>query len=337
MKIRGRLAALAVVLALAGPAAQADKPTTVRLASLAPEGTPWHDVLLELRDEWRTISGGKVTVRTFGGALGDESEMIRKLRLGQIQAVAISGASLPRLDLSVAALQVPMMFESYEELDGVRAEIEPKLEARLEAVGFVVLNWSDAGWVRLFSKQPVRTPDDLRKITLLTTAGDLATEKLYKDFGFNVRPLAYTEVLVGLETGLIDAVPGPALYALKDQWFGLAKHMTDVRWMPLIGATVIRKDVWESFPAEWRGPMKESARAAGRRAMERIRALGDDAVVEMRKRGLQVVVPAAADLAKWRAEAERAYPRLRGEYAPAEIFDEVLRARDRFRAQRAKP
>jgi len=238
---------------------------------------------------------------------------------------------LPRIDSGVSCLQIPLLLDSYEELDYVRDRLAPLLERRIEERGFVVVNWSDAGWVHFFTKSPAATPDDLRQLKLLTSAGDPQTEKLYKDFGLHVVPLPYTEVLMALETGLIEAVQGPPLYAMLDQWFGLAPNMTDLRWAPLVGATVIRRDTWEAIPQAWREEMLESARAAGLQLRGKIRALGEEAVPEMEKRGLKVVSLDEAALRAWSAETTRAYQKLRGVYAPADLFDEAVRLRDELR------
>lgn len=321
----------AVLLAAAVSPGLAEQKVKIRLGTLAPEGSPWHDALTEMKEEWRRISGGTVEVKIYSGVLGDETEMIRKMRIKQLQAVAVSGAALPRIDPGVSCLQIPLLFDSYEELDYVRDRMAPRLEARIEEEGFVVVNWSDAGWVHFFSKRPAVTPDDLRGMKLLTSAGDPQTEKLYKDFGLQVVPLPYTEVLMALETGLIQAVQGPPLYAMLDQWFGLATNMTDLRWAPLVGATIVRKDTWEKIPPAWREEMVESARSAGRKLRNKIRTLGEEAVPEMEKRGLTVVRLDEAALRAWHTESEGAYPKLRGAYAPADLFDEAVRLRDEFR------
>ena len=108
----------------------------------------------------------------------------------------------------------------------------------VEEKGFKILNWGDAGWVYFFSKKPASSLDDIRSMKLLTSAGDPKTEELYKDFGFQVVPLAYTEVLTALQTGMVEAVQGPPLFAMVEQWFGLANNMIDVKWPSLVAATV---------------------------------------------------------------------------------------------------
>ena len=306
--------------------------TVIRLGTLAPKGSPWHDTIMQMNAEWQRISGGAVTIRVYSGVLGDEPEMVRKMRLGEIHAVALSGAGLATIDPAVSALQLPLMFDSYAELDYVRDRVAPSIEAKIaEQQNLRVLNWSDAGWVHLFATEAVRTPQEVSRLRLLTAAGDPQTEALYKDFGYRVVPLPYTDVLVALQTGLVEAVQGPPLFALLEQWFGVANHMVRIRWAPLLGATVIRGDVWNRLPREWQGPMLDASRRAGLDLRERIRQLGEDAVPEMQRRGLEVVELTPQELALWHAEAERAYGSLRGSFVPADLFDEVRRLRDQYR------
>ena len=306
----------------------------INMGTLAPEGTAWHDALLQMRQDWNRISRGQVTLRIYpSGVQGDENTMIRKMRIGQLQAVAVSLNGLFLIEPAVACLQIPLMIDSYEELDYVRDRMAPQLEGMIEQKGFKILSWGDAGWVRFFTKRPASTLDDIRGMKLLTSAGDPETEELYKDFGFQVVPLPYTEVLTALQTGLIEAVQGPPLYAMVEQWFGLATNMTEVKWSPLVAATVISNRAWERIPANMRPELLEAARSAGRRLLTDIRQLNEDAVPAMTKRGLNVVHPDAAALSSWLSEAKDAYPKLRGRYVRADLFDEVERLRNEFRSQ----
>jgi TRAP-type C4-dicarboxylate transport system substrate-binding protein len=309
----------------------------IKMGTVAPEGSPWHQILQQMGQQWQKISDGKVTLRIYpGGVLGDEPDMITKMRIGQLQAVALSGSGLSRLEPAVACLQIPMMIESYEELDYVRDRIAPRLEKLLDAKGYIALNWGDAGWVHFFTKTPARRLDDIRKMKLFTMAGDADALELYQSAGFRPVPLATTDMMSALQTGLIEAFDVPPLLAMLNQWFGLARYMIDVKWAPLVGATVVSKKAWERLPESMRPAMLEAARSAGIRLRTEIRKMGDDAVVEMKKRGLNVIAVDAATLAEWRREVEEAYPKLRGRLVPAELFDEVKRLRDEFRAQRGK-
>ena len=317
------------------PPVYSQRPLRFNVGTVAPEGSPWHEILQQMGQDWEKISDGTVSLRIYpGGVLGDETGMLRKVRIGQLQAVALSSAGLASIERSVSCLQIPMLIDTYEELDYVWDRIAPTLEARLEQQGFVVLNWGDVGWVYFFTKEPAKTPNDIRKLKLFTSAGDPEAEKVYKELGFRVVPLAVTDLLPALQTGLIEAFDVPPLFALLDQSFALAKNMIDVKWAPLVGATVVSKRSWERIPEQLRPRLLRAARAASQQRRSEIRKLGEDAVVEMQKRGLNVIHLDATTLAEWRAEAEAAYPKLRGGLVPADLFDEVVRLRNEYRSSR---
>ena len=267
-----------------------------------------------------------------GGVLGDEPDLVRKMRVGQIQAAAITAVGLSDIDDAVAALQIPMMFRSYAELDYVRDKLRPILERRLESRGFVVLNWGDAGWVMFFAKESFAEPEDLKRMKLFVWAGDSHSVEIWKAGGFHPVPLAATDILPGLQTGLINAFDTTPLAALANQWFGLAPHMLDLKWAPLVGATVISKKAWESIPADSREGVLQAASEAGERLKGEIRATNQKAIEAMEKRGL-TVHPASPELeSRWRKAAEEVYPKIRGSIVPADMFDKVRRLRDEFRA-----
>ncbi len=320
----------AIVLCGAWLAAQA--PVRVRMGTVVPKGSLWDESLQYIRQEWQKISGGTVQVTIYpGGVLGDETEMVRQVRQGRIQAVGLSSVGLAFIDDGVSCLQVPMMFRSYAELDYVRERIAPKLEQRMEAKGFKVLNWADGGWVHTFTKRPARTPDDVRKMKLFTSAGDPETERLYKQFGFQVVPLSMTDMITSLQTGMIDAFSTVPLFAQLEESYKLAPYMLDLEWAPLVGGTVISTKVWEQIPAQHRSALQDTARAAGPRLKGEIRKMGDASIAEMQKRGLQVTKLDAATHQQWQSAAQTAYPQLRGRYCPADLFDEVQRLRDEAR------
>ncbi len=333
------LLALTLFLALAVPARAA---MIVKMATLAPEGSSWYRVLQEMGEDWQRISGGAVTLRIYpGGVAGDEDAMIRKMRVGQIQASAITGIGLAYLDKAFYALHIPMMYASDEEFDFVRDRFAPYLEKRMEERGFIVLNWGDAGWVHFFSKTPVTTPAEVKSLKLFLWAGDTNLVQLYKKTGFHPVPLSTADLLPGLETGMVNSFSSTPLAALAFQWFGLAPNMADLRYAPLTGATVISRSAWEKIPPELRPKLLDASRAAGLRLRSEIRRLNREAIAVMVKNGLKIHKVSPAVEAQWRKTVEDVYPEVRGKIIPAEAFDMVRRYRDAFRASRpsgkAKP
>jgi TRAP-type C4-dicarboxylate transport system substrate-binding protein len=325
----------AVALLALGLTAFAQGRIRIRVGTVVPKGSLWHETLLRISQDWQRITGARLDMTIYpSGVLGDESEMVRQARQGRIQAVGLSSVGLSRIDSSVSCLQMPLLLDSYEELDYVRDRIAPDLERRIERQGFKVLHWADGGWVYAFSKQPVRIPADLRRMKLFTSAGDPETEALYKEFGFNVVPLSLTDMITSLQTGMIDAFAIVPLFAQLQDSFKLAPHLTDIKWTPLVGGTVISQSAWDSLPLDQKPALLESARQQGNRLRAEIRRLDDVAIQEMQKRGLKVVHLSEAERQSWQAEAVDAYPRLRGRYCPADVFDAVVRFRDEYRTAR---
>jgi TRAP-type C4-dicarboxylate transport system substrate-binding protein len=319
------------------PSARAQS-VRVKMATLVPDGSSWHLVLKQTAEDWKRISGGRVTVTIFpGGIAGDDPDVVRKMRLGTLQAGVLTSVGVAEVDRSVFALGVPMMYSSYDEVYSVLEKLRPKLEAGLEAKGFVVLNWADGGWVHFFTQKPVARPDDLRALKLFTWAGDTEVVETWKAFGFNPVPLQVPDLMTALQTGLVNAVGTPPQVAVISQYFVHAKNMTDLRWQLLLGATMINKSTWEQIPADLRPALMDAARKAGSRLQQQIRDSETRDVEEMKKRGLNVVSVDASARAAWQAFAESTYPRLRGKIVPPEIFDEAMRLRDELRKQRAAP
>ncbi len=324
--------ALAISLLSLTPARAATK---IRLATLAPTGSVYHKSLQALRDEWRKISGNKVDLLVYAdGKLGGEAEVVRLMNLNSIQAAMLTVVGLTEIDPGVQGLQnIPMGFRDFAEVDHVAQKLQPLLEEKLAAKGYVVLGWSDAGWVRFFTKNPVRTPEDLKSQKLFTWAGNPEVVGIYRSVGLTAVALETADIVPSLETGLIDAVPCPPVFALKTQIDRRASHMVEVNWAPLVGAIIVSKKAWEEIPANLREPMLKAAR----KTTEEIRAAGrkesEESVNAMTQRGLKVIQPNATEIEAWRKTAEQTYPQVRGKIVPPDVFDRTLEILKEYRSQ----
>lgn len=321
--LAGFIIALAV-LAVPVRQARAQGTITIKMASLLPAGSEGHNVLLQMGEEWKKASGGKVILRIYPGqTMGDDPDVVRKMSLGSLQAALL--ASVGSIDPSIYAMQVPMMYAGYEEIDYVLARMTPHLNAALEAKGLVVLNWTDAGYVHFFTKTPVARPDDLKKQKLFAWAGDNDVIEIYRAVGLNPVPLPSTEIATALQTGLVTGMPAPSEAAALLQWYTHAKNMTDVKWAILLGATVMSKQAWAKIPADLRPALLAASQKAGRQIRDLTRNAEMRNVEAMRKRGLNVIRLDAPGEAAWRKFATNAYPLIRGRVIPAAAFDEATK------------
>ncbi len=308
--------------------------TVIKLATVAPAGSTWHEYLQEVDARWRRASAGRVRLKIYAGTLGDEEDIMRRIRIGQIDAAAVTTAGLSAIDDAAKAFNIPMAFASYEELDYVQERIAANLEEALSKKGIIVLNWGDAGWVYFFTKSPVQRPDDLKKEKLFVWSAGVATEQeqLWKKLGFNPVPLSLVDVIPALQTGMITAYQAPPIAALASQWFAFSGSMTGMRWAPLTGATIISARTWSKIPPKLRPELARIAQEEGQRLRDNVRHLEQDAIAAMVKRGVQVVDVSPGAYREWETLTQSVYSDIRGKIVPARYFDEVLRLRDEYRA-----
>jgi TRAP-type C4-dicarboxylate transport system substrate-binding protein len=329
-----RLGILALLGLAAGTCAAAET-VVIRLGTIMPSGTGQHALLQELGERWRVDSGGTVKLVLYpDGRLGGEAEMVKKLRIKQLNSGVFTAVGLSEIDPGASGLQlIPLKFRTWAEVDYVREQIRPLLEERLHAKGFEVLFWGDAGWVRFFSKEAATRPVEFQRMKMFTWAGDATQLALMQTMGYQPVPLETSDILLGLNTDMITTVPLPPLVALAARINGPAPHMLEMNWVPIVGAGIVRTDVWEKIPPELRVKLLASAEEIGARMRTRGRAEGDEAVQAMQQHGLTVhpLTPEAAR--EWQAQVEKLYPGIRGAMVPAEIFDAVDHHLAEFRAK----
>src|SRR6185295_1768328 len=285
-------------------------------------------------EEWRKAPGGGAALTVYpDGTMGSEPDMVRRMRLGQLQAAMLTTTGISEIEPGAAGLQtIPKAFRTLEEVDYIGEKLQPMLEKRLEAKGFVVLFWLDTGFVRFFSKQQVLTIEDLKKTKLFVSGNRPAEINVYRAFGFNPVQLEFADVVPGLQTGLIDCVCMPPTIALAIQLDSAASHMLDMNWVPLVGAAIINKKTWDALSPQTQEALRKPALEAGKLIKADGRRENLESIEALRKRGLKVHALTPEMNAEWDKVAETAWPKVRGTVVPADIFDEVMSQLKAFRA-----
>jgi len=328
-----------VILAVAvGTAAPASAQQVIKLATLVPEGSVWDRMLRNTGNEWSQTTGGRVTLRVYpGGVAGDEPDVVRKMRIGQLQAGALTTVGLAEIDPAFQLFNAPMFFDSYGELAAVLDELGPLLRQRLEAKGFVLLSWGHGGWVYFFTKKPVQTVADLKATKLFAWAGDDRMVQLWKANGFHPVALAATDIMTGLQTGMIETFPTTPLLALTLQWYRITPNMVGVGMAPLVGGFVVTKAAWDKISAADRVAIQEAARKGERYLSVEVPKQDTTAVGEMEKRGLKVVRIGDAARGEWRSTATAFAAGMRGGIIPVDVLEAATKARDAYRKGGGKP
>jgi TRAP-type C4-dicarboxylate transport system substrate-binding protein len=307
---------------------------TIKLGSLAPEGSPWDKALRRIAADWQIASGGKLRVKVFaGGIAGDEPSMIRKIRINQLQAAAITGVGLGSIVEDFYAVQLPSVIRTPGEMEYVMGELQPTFNRMFEEKGFTLVAWFLAGWAHLFSKTPVATPQEAKRLKL---HGDPASPEIidaWEELGFHVVPVSSTEVLTALQSDLLEAFLLTPLTAAAMQWFGLAKNMMERPLTPMLSGIVVSERVWEGIPE----PLKSELLAIVDRHLdiliEETAALEQEALQIMLENGLHINPVSPKDSAEWQRVMGEGLSLVTGTVVSEQMFDRVQLLLDQYRGR----
>jgi TRAP-type C4-dicarboxylate transport system substrate-binding protein len=311
----------------------AQAPINIRLATLAPESSPWSRALRTMGAAVEKNTEKRVRLTVYAGTIPSESSAIARMAVDGLQAATLMVSGLAEIDDAFNVFGIPFFFASDAELAHVQQKLTPLIQERLRAKRYHLVSWGNGGWVHVFSKQPIRTVDDVKRARLYTTEGNAKLVQWFSANGFHVVPLAPGEIpkQLALANGAIDAAPLPPVYAMSLQIFKNAQFMLDVRVAPLAGATVITDAAWQKIPAADQSKLLAAAADMEDQIAKEAPGLDAFSMGMMKHGGLQVIAPDPKAVAELRAVAEKLAATQRGTLIPAEVYDLAIRERDAFR------
>ncbi len=325
--MRATTAALILLLGLAAaPPAQAV--TELKIATVAPSGSAWMRIFKKMKDKIEKETGGEVVLRFYAGQVaGDERDVVRKMRTGQMHGGSFTTVGLGMINPKILVLQVPMIFDTVAQLDKVRAAMREDFRKSFEEKGYVLLGWGDVGWVYVFSNNPVRSKADLKKQKFWAWQDDPLSKALLKEAGVSPRLLGLPQVYPALNTGMIDAVYNAPLACLTLQWHTKVKYYTRFPLAIGIGATVISKKAFDALKPEHQKVVLEVAEKYHDALNKRIRADNDKALGIIEKAGIKPVDVTDTERKEFRDIAMKVGTSFAPRYYPKELFEKVLRLR----------
>lgn len=281
-----------IVFLFSGPNVQAEekiKQYKLKIATLAPEGSSWMKRFHEASRAIEKRSDGRLKMKIYaGGIMGDEPDVIRKIRIGQLQGAAVTGIGLGIIQSAVRVLDLPFLFKNYDELDYIRKTLNEEFEKKFEEKGYILLGWGDVGWIHVFSNQPVTTKDELLSTKLWAWVDDPLAHSMFQEIGVKGIPLSLPSVLPHLQTGLINAAYGSPLSTLALQWYTKVKYMSDLPITMANAAVVISKKSFDSLPKDLQVILKDEGKKMERRLIDQVRHDNEESLRVLKKYGIQV-------------------------------------------------
>jgi TRAP-type C4-dicarboxylate transport system substrate-binding protein len=302
----------------------AEKNLTIKVATLAPEGSSWMKTFNLLNSEVMKKTENKVQFRIYpGGVLGDEMDMLRKMKIGQIQGAALTSGGLSALFKEIDVLQVPFLFHNYEEVDTILKKMDTFFRKGFEENGYILLGWSEAGFIYLMSILPIASVADLKKAKVWTWEESPMSKAIFDEAGVKAIPLSVPDVMVGLQTGLVDVVFAPPTGAISLQWFTRVKYLTDVPLAYLAGGIVVKKDTFKQIPPSYQNSVIESFQHHLDHLKAVTRNENREAIKVMMKQGVKIVTPSKAQVDEFKRLSDKAMSHIGGQSFSKNVMEDV--------------
>ncbi|OFZ69161.1 MAG: hypothetical protein A2Z01_05205 [Betaproteobacteria bacterium RBG_16_58_11] len=332
-----RQAAVFSLLMLCALTAWADESYVIKFASLAPAGSTWMNVINEWAGKVDKESHGRLKFKFYpGGVSGDEPDMLRKIRFGQLHGAAITGHGIGAIYSPTRVLEMPFLFRNYEEVDYVRAKLMPEIRAGFRKNDYELLGWMEVGFIRFFSRTPIQSLDDLKKHRIWLWQGDPLGIAFFNASGISPVPLPITEVFTSLSTGLVDTVIAPPLGAIALQWFTKTPYMTEIPMADGIGGLVIASKFFNNLPKDLQELLLRTGNETSEKLLVETRKDNEKSLDVLKKHGVTFTLgwKDVKEAEVFRIRDQAAADLAKSGYIPAEVYERARKALNEYREKK---
>lgn len=301
-------------------------PVVLKMGTLAPQGSSWMKVAEKWSDIIKKETGGMVKIMWYpGGIMGDDPDMVRKMFLGQLHGGGLTGMGLGKISPELSVLYLPFLFENYDEVDVTLRTLGSRFEEILIKKGFVLLGWSEMGFIYLFSKKEIRRFEDIKGVKMWIWAGDPVANAVSEELSDVLFSYSFPvpEVLTGLKAGLVDTFYSSPLATVALQWHTEVNFVIDVPFAYGNGAVVIRKGFFETIPAELRGIVLDGFRNMTEEMVAITREENRIAFEEIIRHGVKPLYIEEEELGRIKDRIKKSYLRLAGKTIPVSLISEI--------------
>jgi len=298
-----KIASLALLLIFFSVSADAKR---LKIATLAPAGTTWMKEMKAGANLIAERTEGRVKLKFYpGGVMGNDQSVHRKIKIGQIHGGAFTPGGLAQVDSGIQSLGLPMMFKSFDEVDYVRARMDPVLKQQMEANGFVLLGISEGGFVRILSKKPMQNLESIRNSKVWVPAGDRIGQMAMSALGITPISLPISDVFTGLQTGLIETITVNPTSAIAFQWHTSTSYMTEVPISYLIGVMAIQNKAFDKLSPGDQQIVREEIGKVFKRLDTINRSDNQAAKAALKNQGITFVTPDPGEIERWKSIADQ--------------------------------
>ncbi|MDR1862655.1 MAG: TRAP transporter substrate-binding protein DctP [Treponema sp.] len=307
----------------------------LKIASLVPEDSPWGRAINQIAEEWYATTNGEVELQvSHGGVLGSEVAVLQQLRLGQIQGAVLTSFGLNSISKGIITLSCPFLIRDDRELEIVLNELKPELEAKLNTGGVLTLCWAQVGWIKVFSKEPVFVPADLKKQKLAGGENELEMMQAFKAMGYQMIPVSLNDLLFALNGGMVDAVYQSPIYVGSMQLFGVVKNMASINIAPFMGGIVLSREAWASVPRQYRSQLQAIAKRVEQEIHRSTQQLEAGVIKTMTQHGLRINQLSPQQEQAWYDDTGKAMPALLGTVFDRDIYERITALLQAYRGRR---
>ena len=323
-----------VFTALAGVQAQA---AVFKIATIAPEGSEWMVEHRAAAAEIKERTEGRVTLKFYGGGvMGNDRKVLRKIRIGQLQGAAFTTSGIAERYPDIALYGMPFLFRSQEEVDFAKELFDDELMAGLRRAGFVSFGFAGGGFANFMSAEPLVTHENLQGKKIWVPEGDVTSFTALESMNLSPVVLPLSDVLTGLQTGLLDVIVSPPVGALLLQWYTKVKYINPLPVAYTLGILAIDNRAYERIEAADQAVVEEVMTQTYLRLDEINRRDNIEALEALLANGLQLVEANPDDIPYWRGVANETNERIWKESAvDPSLYDRLLQALEEYRAVEA--
>ncbi len=309
-----------------------------KLGTLAPEGSVWMERLREIMGEIEAETGGRIKTLFYpGGVMGDEPDMVKKMRYGQLHIGGFTIHGTITIAPEMAVMSLPFLFDDFDELDYIRKKMLPEFREIFKKKGFMLLSWVDqGGFINYYSKSEIHTPEDMKKLKVWAWSGEPVNIATARALGVTPITTPVPEVLPSLQTGLIDTFPTTPLACVALQWYTQIKYiiLMNIRYEP--GVVVQTLESWNKAPEDIQRITLAAADRFEPKAIASIRLASNKSLESMVRQGIKLITLTKEERELFKNMTRKVYDELAGKLYSKELLDKILKEIDDYRAQKGK-